>query len=135
VAIRGIVTGQKIGSTKAELAKRLRREMTPAERLLWRALRGSSLNGVHFRRQQIVAGFVADFYCHSSALVVEVDGWVHEEQRVSDARRDAILSGLGLRVLRVSNDEVMSNVDGVLQKIAENLTPGPFPEGKGRCKS
>ncbi len=135
VAVRGVITGQKISHAKSDLAKELRRAMTPAERLLWRALRRSALKGFHFRRQQIVAGFIADFYCHSAALVVEVDGPVHEKQGVSDAERDAILSGMGLSVFRVSNDEVILNLAAVLKRIAahaRNLTPGPFPKGKGR---
>jgi very-short-patch-repair endonuclease len=117
VSARGIVTGQKIFSAKAERARQLRREMTPAERLLWRELRRSSLKGLHFRRQQIIAGFIVDFYCHSGALVLEVDGSVHHSNDKSDAERDAILSSMGLRVLRVSNDEVMADVGVVLRKI------------------
>ncbi len=91
--------------------------MTPAERLLWQALRRNAANGLHFRRQQVIAGFIADFYCHAAALIVEVDGSVHETQTESDAERDAILSSLDLRVLRISNDELMSDLPGVVRKI------------------
>jgi very-short-patch-repair endonuclease len=54
--------------------------MTPAERILWQELRGNKL-GAHFRRQQIIAGFIVDFYCHKVALVIEVDGDVHDLQK------------------------------------------------------
>lgn len=92
---RNVVIGQKIDSAKVRLAKQLRRNMTPAERLLWQALRRNSVGGLHFRRQQVIAGFVVDFYCHSLGLVVELDGSVHEQQKENDAARDAILAGLG----------------------------------------
>ncbi len=124
---RGIITGQKISGAKAELARQLRREMTPAERLLWRALRRTSLKGLHFRRQQIIVGFLADFYCHAAGLVVEVDGPIHQRRKKSDAQRDAIFSRMDVRVLRVSNDEVMSNLPAVLRKIVACARPNPRP--------
>ncbi|WKZ37082.1 MAG: DUF559 domain-containing protein [Anaerolineales bacterium] len=71
--IKNIVTGQKVAKEKLERAKELRREMTPAEKILWQELRANKL-GVRFRRQQVIQGFIVDFYCHKSALVVEVDG-------------------------------------------------------------
>ncbi len=74
--------------------------MTRAEQLLWQALRRSSLEGLHFRRQQVIAGFIVDFYCHETALVVELDGSIHEEQVENDAERDAVISGMGLHVLQ-----------------------------------
>jgi very-short-patch-repair endonuclease len=125
---RNVVIGQKIDSAKVRLAKQLRRNMTPAERLLWQALRRNSVGGLHFRRQQVIAGFVVDFYCHSLGLVVELDGSVHEQQKENDTARDAILTGLGLRVLRISNDEVTGDLDGVLRKIvARQPNPRPLP--------
>jgi len=58
--------------------------MTPAEEILWQELRGNKI-GVHFRRQQIIAGFIVDYYCHKAALVVEVDGDIHDLQQEEDA--------------------------------------------------
>src|SRR4051812_33525571 len=78
--VPNIVRGQWVEDEKLARAKELRREMTPAERLLWSHLRRNQLNGLHFRRQQVIEGFITDFYCHSAALVVEVDGRIHEEQ-------------------------------------------------------
>ena len=71
--LKNIVTEQKVTKEKQQRAKELRHDMTPAEKILWEELRANRL-GVHFRRQQVIAGFIVDFYCHKSALVVEVDG-------------------------------------------------------------
>jgi len=91
--------------------------MTPAERTLWQAPRGNALGGLHFRRQQIVAGFIVDFYCHAAALVVEVDGGIHRNRRDDDAARDCALRELALRVLRVSDEAVERNLPEVLAAI------------------
>ena len=71
--------------------------MTPAEKTLWEELRANKL-GVHFRRQQVIQGFIVDFYCHKSALVIEVDGDVHDLQKEEDERRERVLSEMGLRI-------------------------------------
>ena len=65
--------------------------------------------GVRFRRQQIIQGFIVDFYCHKSALVIEVDGDVHDLQQEEDARREKVLTEMGLRIVRFRNDEVVRN--------------------------
>src|SRR5215207_3725346 len=93
---QAIVVGQRVAREKVERAKALRREMTPAERRLWQQLRDHRLAGLRFRRQQVVNGFIVDFYCHAAALVVEVDGSVHSEQAEYDAERDRILAARGL---------------------------------------
>jgi very-short-patch-repair endonuclease len=71
--------------------------MTPAEKFLWDELRAKKL-GVHFRRQQVIAGFIVDFYCHRAALVIEVDGDIHDLQKEEDERREKALSEMGLRI-------------------------------------
>lgn len=120
--IKNIVTGQKVTQEKLQRAKELRREMTPAEKILWEELRANKL-GVHFRRQQVIAGFIVDFYCHKAALVVEVDGDIHDLQREEDARREKALSALGLKVVRFKNDEVVRNASRsvVVGKIKETI--------------
>jgi very-short-patch-repair endonuclease len=92
--------------------------MTPTEGLLWQQLRGDKL-GVHFRRQQIIAGFIVDFYCHAAALVVELDGGVHlqPKQAQTDLLRDEGLRQLGLRVVRFKNAEVTTRLPEVLDQI------------------
>jgi very-short-patch-repair endonuclease len=63
--------------------------------------------GVHFRRQQVIAGFIVDFYCHKAVLVIEVDGDTYDLQQEEDARREKVLRELGLRVVRFGNEEVL----------------------------
>jgi very-short-patch-repair endonuclease len=101
-----------------ERAREFRRAMTAEESILWEALRQGRLGGVRFRRQQVIDGFIADFYCHQAGLVIEVDGGQHREQAGYDAERDRILALHGLRVLRVSNDEVRARLPSVLRRIA-----------------
>jgi very-short-patch-repair endonuclease len=69
-------------------------------------LRANKL-GVHFRRQQVIAGFIVDFYCHIAGLVVEVDGDIHDLQQEEDARREKVLREMGLRIVRFRNEGEM----------------------------
>lgn len=121
-----IVGGQKVNETKVERARERRRQMTAQERVLWQHLRGHRLGGFHFRRQQIIDGFIADFYCHSGHLVVEVDGSVHEKQKEYDTERDRILSSRGLRILRITNNDIQQSLKGVLERILLE-TSRPYP--------
>ncbi len=115
---RNIIIGQNVQPELVERAKQLRREMTPEEKLLWKHLRDNQLEGFHFRRQQIIDGFVVDFYCHAAGLIVEVDGPIHDQQVERDRERDNKLSQRGLRILRFKNEQIRQNVAGVLQQIA-----------------
>ena len=94
--------------------------MTPAEKILWEKLRANRL-GVHFRRQQVIAGFIVDFYCHKSALVVEVDGDIHDLQQEEDVRREKALRELGLKIVRFRNDEVVRDLSAVVEKIRKQI--------------
>ena len=118
--IKNIIPGQRVAIAKLQRARALRQEMTRAEKALWQELRANRL-GVHFRRQQIIAGFIVDFYCHRSALVIEVDGDIHDLQQEDDARREDVLREMGLKVVRFRNDEVIQNLPVVLRKISELL--------------
>jgi len=122
-----IVIGQKVTSTKVQRAKELRRQMTQEEKILWQHLRANRLHRFHFRRQQIIDGFIVDFYCHAARLVIEVDGKIHQQQVEYDADRDRILSARGLRLLRISNEDVRQNLEQVLAIIStactNDLTP------------
>ncbi len=113
-----IVVGQSVQEVKVVRARQMRREMTPTEAMLWTRLRRNGL-GVNFRRQQVIDGFIADFYCHSAALVVEVDGPVHEAEY--DAERDRVFAGRGIRVLRVTNKDVLERIGVVLWRIRGGL--------------
>lgn len=85
--IKNIVRGQTVSAKILERAKELHREMTPAEKILWKEVKINKLNGLHFRRQQIIHGYIADFYCHQHELIVEVDGGIHDQQKEYDAER------------------------------------------------
>jgi len=111
---------QSVKADKLSFAKRLRREMTPAERILWKALRRNALDGFHFRRQQIVEGYVVDFYCDAAKLAIELDGGIHEEQWKYDESRDRTISLAGVRILRVSNSAMLDS-EAVLEHIRQAL--------------
>ena len=116
--VKNIIPGQTVTKEKLQRAKELRRDMTLAEKILWQELRANKL-GVHFRRQQVIAGFIVDFYCHKAALVIEVDGDIHDLQQEEDARREKVLSEMGLRIVRFRNDEVLRNLSAVVGKVRE----------------
>ncbi|VEP14003.1 conserved hypothetical protein [Hyella patelloides LEGE 07179] len=98
-------------------AKQLRNNMTPAEKVLWEALRKKPLNGLKFRRQHPVGRFILDFYCAQYKLVVEIDGEIHLTQQEYDAARTKHLNSYGYKVIRFSNNEVFHNLDSVLERI------------------
>ncbi|MEA3349602.1 MAG: endonuclease domain-containing protein [Chloroflexota bacterium] len=100
-------------------ARRLRHNMTPAERALWEALRGKKLDGLKFRAQHPVGSFILDFWCPSRKLVVEVDGNVHQVQEEYDEARTKHLESYGYRVVRFHNDEVLTGLSSVLERISE----------------
>ena len=90
--------------------------MTPAERIIWYALRAHRLNGAAFRRQAPIGPYIVDFVSHAAKLIIEIDGGQHFEDghERRDAARDAYLNAEGYRVLRFDNHEVMTNRQGVL---------------------
>lgn len=102
-----------------EYSRRLRRDMTDAEKLLWSKIRGKQLKGFQVYRQKPIGRFVADFYCPKANLVIELDGGQHytEEMRTRDGLRDRYLESVGLRVLRFSDREVFEDLTAVLEKI------------------
>jgi very-short-patch-repair endonuclease len=102
---------------KQELAVTLRRKMTGSESALWQCLRAGR-TGYHFRRQQVIDGFIVDFYCSAAGLVIEVDGPVHENSVQADAERSQIIAARGLEVIRVTNDEVQQDPAQVALRIA-----------------
>jgi very-short-patch-repair endonuclease len=106
-------------------ARRLRKEMTEAEVVLWTYLRERKLNGFKFRRQHPVGPYVADFACLSARLIVEVDGATHStpEELAHDDKRTEFWGAQGWRVLRVSNLDVFDNMDGVWRTIEHWLPP------------
>lgn len=118
-------------------ARELRNHATDAERILWKYLRNSQLEGVKFRRQQPVEDYIADFVSFDPRLVVELDGSQHAQNHHYDQKRDVCLHNNGFIVLRFWNNEIFENIDGVLAVIrrhcleAATPTPSPLPQGEG----
>ena len=115
----------------------MRSAPTEAERKLWWHLRYRlALPDTHFRRQVHLGRYIVDFACHAKKIVIEVDGGQHSEESKHDARRTQFLEAEGYRVLRFWNNEVLSNIDGVLEVIQSTVltTPTPTPPHKGEGK-
>jgi len=100
-------------------ARHLRQDSTPPEELLWLALRNGQIADLKFRRQHPVGPYVVDFYCHSIGLVVEIDGMSHVDRLEQDQERINYLEQQGLKVLRVTNQDVMNDLDAVARGIAQ----------------
>jgi very-short-patch-repair endonuclease len=115
----GIVRGLPVKRVKQERARALRQTMTPAEKRLWQQLRAHRFDGMHWRRQQVIAGFIVDFYCAAAHLVVELDGPIHAAQADYDAARDQVLAAHNVRILRFTNREVNDELDRVLMSIRD----------------
>ena len=105
-------------------AKQLRTNLTEPERRLWYRLRANRL-GVKFQRQVVLAPYIADFAARSERLVVELDGDTHAGRETYDAARTKALEDRGYRVLRFTNADVMTNLDGVLHAILVTLGRDP----------
>jgi very-short-patch-repair endonuclease len=105
-----------------QYSRELRDRMTDAEQYLWAKLRMKQ-TGCHFYRQKPVGDYIVDFFCARAKLVIEVDGSQHlsDEMLEYDRIRDEYMSSLGLRVLRFNNNDVLTNIDGVVERIMENM--------------
>jgi very-short-patch-repair endonuclease len=103
-------------------AKAMRRAASEPETRLWLALRAGRLNGIKFRRQKVIGPYIADFAARDPMLVVEVDGDTHGGREEYDARRSRFFEEQGYRVIRFSNSDVMTNLNGVLAAIAVCVT-------------
>ena len=93
--------------------------MTYGERCFWNMVRNNQINGLRFRRQQVIHGFIADFYCNQINLVVEIDGGIHEQQKDYDELRTKIINQHYIKVIRFTNEEVIDKSDWVLLKLKE----------------
>jgi len=108
-------------------AKSLRNEATPAERQLWKYLSKRQVCGYKFSRQMPVGPYYADFLCRELGLIIEIDGYSHETQQSNDVRRTHDLVDHGYRVIRFTNDDVLSNVEGVIRQIELTIATMPTP--------
>lgn len=112
-----------------DLSKKLRHNQTETEKILWEKLKWKQINWLRFHRQKTIFAFrednwfdrfyIADFYCHSKRLIIEIDGWVHNQknQKEYDKIRDEILKNNDYIILRFTNDEILYDLDWVIEKL------------------
>jgi very-short-patch-repair endonuclease len=130
--------GSYVPSKLTPLAKNLRKGTTDTERLLWRHLRTKHMGELKFRRQQPIGPYIVDFVCFEKKIIVELDGGQHAqpEQKQNDSTRDQWFEAQGYKVLRYWDNEVLTNIQGVLEVISRHclnhppLNPLPSREGK-----
>ena len=115
----GIIANQKVNNLKIRVSRELRQNMTKAESAFWEMVRDRKFFNLKFRRQQIIDGLIADFYCNELGLVVEIDGGIHNDhiQKMIDRERDEIFKSRKLEVIRFANDEVLKRPDYIIEKM------------------
>lgn len=118
----------KIDEVLLARARYMRQNPTPTEAAMWRILRAKQFEQVKFARQVVIAPYIADFVARSRKLIVEIDGDTHALCEAKDARRTAWLEKRGYRVIRFTNFEVSSNLDGVAFAIAAALAARPLSQ-------
>jgi very-short-patch-repair endonuclease len=123
------VPAWQVSTKQRTRARRLRRDLTDAERIVWNAIRAHRMHGASFRRQTPIGPFIVDFVSHAAGLIIEIDGGQHYEPESikRDAQRDAYLASEGYLVLRFSNHDVITNRQGVLETIATAIVHAPSP--------
>lgn len=107
-----------------DFSRDLRKNMPPAEVLLWSRLRGNQVLGLRFNRQKPLFNYIVDFYCHKAKLVIECDGSQHfeDEHEHRDQSRDVHLNQQGILVLRFDNSQIITQIDSVMQAILDAVT-------------
>lgn len=119
-------------------SRKLRHKMTNTERYLWSKLKMKQLNGYQFYRQKPIGNYIVDFYCPSAKMVIEIDGSQHfyDDGLEHDKERDAYFNNLGLKALRFTSVDVLKNLEGVIDKILENMNEiplvPPFPKWENK---
>jgi very-short-patch-repair endonuclease len=120
--------------TLLKFARERRKNPTHTEKMLWQMLRARKRDGIKFRREAPVEGYIADFYCAEHKLIIEIDGDIHElpDKKANDAKRQEKLEAAGYTVLRFSSDEVYAFMDQVIEKILDACSKLPSPTEGGR---
>ncbi|OIO38593.1 MAG: hypothetical protein AUJ71_02610 [Candidatus Omnitrophica bacterium CG1_02_49_16] len=118
--------------SEKEKRRQLRRNMPKTEIILWSYLKGKGLDGYKFRRQYGIDRYVVDFYSPKGKLVIEIDGDSHfrNEAEQYDKKREEFIRSLGLRIVRFTNIDVLKNINEVLERISEILTPPSSQKAK-----
>src|SRR5438445_2008251 len=117
----------RVAHDKRQLAREFRKSPTPAEKTAWNLLRNRRCLGMKFRRQQVVRGFVVDFYCASLDLVIEIDGAIHDRMEQRDKGRSELLEQFGVRILRISNEHVTAL--HLRELLLPHVPPSPLRRG------
>jgi very-short-patch-repair endonuclease len=116
---------------KKQFARFLRKDATIVENIVWGILRNRKFNNLKFRRQHEINGFIVDFYCHELRLAIEIDGKIHEKQKDYDKLREELIENEGVPFIRVTNEEVMRDINILLEKIKlMKIHPSPY-SGRG----
>ena len=104
---QGVIRNQKINPKKLELARHFRKNPTESEDIVWQLLRNRQIKNLKWRRQQVIDGFIADFYCAELNVVLEIDGSVHEKEEVKeyDEYRTSVFESKGIRTFRLKNED------------------------------
>jgi very-short-patch-repair endonuclease len=117
---------KEINMNIKENAKKLRINLTEPERILWSFLKNKGINNVKFRRQVPIGKYIVDFLCYEKDLIIEIDGSQHAEaQKEYDLKRDKYLSNRGYKVTRFWNNDITENLEGVVNRIIELVSPAP----------
>jgi very-short-patch-repair endonuclease len=111
-----------------ERRRELRHSQTDAEKALWKHLRNKGFRGLKFFRQYGVGAYIIDFYCPEYKLAIELDGGQHSDEDIKnyDMARTVYLESLGIRVIRLWNNDVLMNIEGVMEEIIRQVTPMPL---------
>jgi very-short-patch-repair endonuclease len=129
----------KLNKKLLPLAQTLRKTPTDAEQHLWNHLRNKQLFDLKFRRQQPMGHYIVDFVCFQKRIIIEVDGGQHAENKRKDTQRDSWLRQNGFKILHFWNNDILKNIDGVLEVIAQEsivhppLTP-PIKGGEKKTR-
>jgi very-short-patch-repair endonuclease len=121
---------------KKIFARRLRKEQTKTEKMVWELIRNRKIMGLKFRRQQVIEGFVVDFYCNDLRLGIEIDGGIHSKQQDYDRLRQEILESESIRIIRITNEEIEADNKLIIKKIKQLLIQHnlPLPLGEGNSR-
>ena len=109
--------------------RKLRKNSTAAEKILWERLRGRKFLGYKFRRQYSISQFVLDFYCPEKRFAIELDGEIHNEEKVKnhDENRDGFTKDFNIRIIRIKNEMIFDDIDKVLKFIKKEIQTSPRP--------
>ena len=134
---KGVIRNQKINPKKLELARQFRKKPTESEDAVWQILRNRQIHNLKWRRQQVIDGFIADFYCAELNIVLEIDGSVHDNENVKeyDAYRTSVFETKGIRTFRLRNEEcdkqhLIELIENII-KTCGSHTPLPAERGRG----